>query len=1129
MIPASDELKKVLKTSHAIKINAGCLIEYNLNSMVNNITVTGPDYKTINSTQPFKKLFPLDSIVKPIRPELAGIKYYINGDISSQEWAQPTDVSYSKDYRVCVPGANTYYKYFITPIGQNSNISIDYPKTIFVNKIVVKFEISHSIPPSWTISATAPGGTSLPLLSGTSSDIKPFKTGGVKNYNAGSLTIYYTGTGWSKNESDLNTSARVSINKVGLSVNVSAGEYVGIIEVAPKYVIDVSNDVESFDILKESSSSSKDTLPVGYISANSLSMQLNRYNSQSIKSVSYVKNTTEFQDGIMYFYKLAEVKPHFKVYHANGAYGSSEKYDIINQGKFFMDSWSISEYGNVNLECLDGAKILQEIVSPDILCEGYSATAIIRRLLDSVGFTNYNINLHPDLNLEKSIIAPAYWWTDDSATVWETLQQICRDGQITAVFDESNVLQFYTRNFLYREDRSVDWKATYNNLEEGSSPNIITIIPNIVSMSKQDLPSANKVIVRWQSALTSNYFQDNSPIWKSPVSYLGALSLDESLLSSQAAGENSWVKLSPVVTDDNTNIQSLFSFSGYLLIQSEIIEYDAIEYEYYPLTATLPINPLNWVKVVIKDESDVFKYRALARAGAEDYTKPQTAFFKPTGRYRIKTRQAFSTPLGNHIATNNSKDILAQWTTIDKKWDGTGTSTTEKNSSIMYGGADAANTKRIESAASGFLQNNVLNDKNSVSAERSLFCITNDSILKTDYSLAYKQLTSMPTSIPTTGNNQHHTFGTTMFMDNNENNPIAGGGLGFFMSSDASSGYIIKIDTSAKSSAIKSKNELSILKIQGNTIKPLDDSQTEDVKLSGIYGGDAYRMDIRVKSTTLANTITVYVNGYMIEATDTKTVENSILSPTNIVAMISTTGTTKFDYVYGIKITPEQYNEKYTYNLYGGRFSSNSIKFLYGEKFFNQSSDVSPVNGQVEEFGIIAREIRKVDIKYSSRPAKPLWPSTGANQFASVIGSQTTPFSAEAYVLNNSGTYVPLDDGDNYSFYVGGKTISRSGVLEYVDDSSNEFTSEEPVIFSSQWLQNNSDVVNLAQWIKTQWAKKQMVSSLEMFGNPLISVGDVISINYIYHGLDGTQKFIVTNVDQSYLEGLSTSIVCRTL
>jgi hypothetical protein len=246
--------------------------------------------------------------------------------------------------------------------------------------------------------------------------------------------------------------------------------------------------------------------------------------------------------------------------------------------------------------------------------------------------------------------------------------------------------------------------------------------------------------------------------------------------------------------------------------------------------------------------------------------------------------------------------------------------------------------------------------------------------------------------------------------------------------------------------------------------------------------------------------------------------------------MISTTGTTKFDYVYGIKTTEAQYNAKYTYNLYSGKFSSNSLQFLYGEKVLNQSTDTEPIKGQVEEFGIIAREIRKVDIKYSSRPAYPLWPSTGANKFATVIGSRTTPFSAEAYVLNNSGTYIPLDDGDTYSFYVGGKTVTKSGVLEYVDDSSNEFTSEEPVIFSSQWLQNNTDVINLAKWIKTQWAKKQMVSSLEMFGNPLISVGDVISIKYDYHGLDGTtQKFIVTNVDHSYSEGLSTSIVCRTL
>ena len=1098
MISSSTALKNLLKTSNAIKINAGCNIEYNMNAMVNNITITGAQYQTINGAKPFQKLFPVDAIVKPIRPELAGIKYYINGDVSSGEWASPTNVSYPLDHRVYVPGANTYYKYFITPIGTDTDLVISYPKNIFVNKIVVKFEISHSLPPTWSIKGKAIGGSLQTLVSGTSSDIVPFITSSEKNYDAGRLTIYYTGSGWSKNENDLNTSSYVTMDQVALSVDVSSGQYVGIIEVSPKYVIDVSDNLVSFDIIKEGSSSSKDSLPVGYISANSLSMELNRYNNEEIKAASYIKSTTEFEDGIIYLYKTTEVKPYLKVYHDDGAYGISEKYDIINQGKFFMDSWSISEYGDINLEALDGAKILQEIVSPDLFCENYSVTAIIRRILDNIGFTNYNINTHPDETLETSIISPAFWWTDDTTTVWETLQEICRDTQMTAVFDENNVLQFYTRDFLYR-DRDVDWKITYDDLTEGA----LNILPNIVSLSKQDLPSANKVIIKWQSALTSNYIQGSTTLWKSPTSYLGALSLESDLLSTQAAGTDSWVTLLPIVTDDNTNIQSLFSFSGYLLIQSEIIEYDAIEYTYQPIGTT------DWVNVPIENESDVFKYRALAKAGSLDYTKPETAYFRPTGRYRIKARQAFSTPLEDHKV--GSKDIISSWTTVDKFWDD-GSTTASNNSAMKYGVPGALSDA-----------------KNKIESSRSLFCVTNNSTIKTDYSLAYKAFTDIPVS-----ETSYYSFGTTLFLENNPNDPIAGGGIGFFLSQNADYGYILKIDTSAKSAALPAKNEVSILKVYDNILKRLDDNQTETVKFSGVYGGDAYRIDIRVKVTPLANVITAYINGYMIEATDTKDLTSNPqklkVPVTNRVGMISTTGTTKFDYLYGMELTEKQYNEKYIYNLYSGRFSSNSIKFLYGEKILDQSGTVDPVKGKIEEFGPVAREIRKVDIKYDTRPAYPLWPSTGANNLAQVIGSKTTPFGAEAYVLNNSGSYVALDDGDTYSFYVGGKTVSKSGTLEYVDDSSNEFTSEEPVIFTSQWLQNNSDVISLAKWIKNQWSKRQRILNIDIFGNPIISVGDVISVKYDYHGLDGTtQKFIVTNVNQSYLEGLSTSIVCRTL
>ena len=52
---------------------------------------------------------------------------------------------------------------------------------------------------------------------------------------------------------------------------------------------------------------------------------------------------------------------------------------------------------------------------------------------------------------------------------------------------------------------------------------------------------------------------------------------------------------------------------------------------------------------------------------------------------------------------------------------------------------------------------------------------------------------------------------------------------------------------------------------------------------------------------------------------------------------------------------------------------------------------------------------------------------------------------------------------------------------------------------------------------------------MDVFGNPLLSVGDIITIKYTYQGFAGTEKMIITNVTNRYDSGLETSIVCRTL
>ncbi len=52
---------------------------------------------------------------------------------------------------------------------------------------------------------------------------------------------------------------------------------------------------------------------------------------------------------------------------------------------------------------------------------------------------------------------------------------------------------------------------------------------------------------------------------------------------------------------------------------------------------------------------------------------------------------------------------------------------------------------------------------------------------------------------------------------------------------------------------------------------------------------------------------------------------------------------------------------------------------------------------------------------------------------------------------------------------------------------------------------------------------------MEIFSNPLISVGDIITVNYPKNDLDGTQKFVVTRVSSSFREGLNTRISARSI
>ena len=665
MISASADLKTLLYNNTNIKISSGCYIEYNMNTMLdgvsasNNISDTSYTSQIINQVgqttwpssrpNPYKKLFPVDSIIKPFRPLNSGIKYFIlekpvaNGgptEIQKNTFSNYRAVSYPESQpRIYYPGESTYYKYWVTPQNTGVNITINYltnsTQYALTNKIVLKFESTHSLPSTYTIKIVKSNNTEETIANALTTPVN------------GLVELYYNGTSWSASvpSEPQSFSEPILIKSITITTpSAGVSRIIGVTEVSARWIKDISEDVVSFEISKESSSSSEELLPVGKITANSISLNLAKYNQNSLLYVSYNRSTA-LNSSLTYMVKNAKIIPFFKIYHEDGAITEgSDKYDKINQGSFYINDFNISNYGDVSLNALDSAKYLMEVICPDILCESYPVTAIIRRLLDSVGYTNYKFNLSP--GTDSSIPLINYFWTDGSKTVWEYLQELCRDIQMNAIVDENDILQFYSRNYMYIYKTTLNKDWNFYQEKEGD------ILPNIIDFSKKEMPSANQVKVRWSTPTTSEYLQSSDPLWQSSESFIIAGGLTEPL--NVSGNTNIAIDLSgPSVYN---KLISGFNFEGYFLVDSEIIEYDAMGYQYIPAeTTNTPVsdvingsvlnNGFNPINIWIESASDLSKYTALSKAPTGTTLQIN---IKPNGRYRIKTRGALGTTAAFH-------------------------------------------------------------------------------------------------------------------------------------------------------------------------------------------------------------------------------------------------------------------------------------------------------------------------------------------------------------------------------------------------------------------------------------------------------------------------------------------------
>lgn len=688
------DLENIFYKETTVRSGVGCTIEYNMNSLIDGITVVAT--KTSSSVDsldaqyiagidkwdktkqanPFKKLFPIDSIIKSFRPIYPGVKYFISSTVDTPvnsflpfrtlayTGEGKNSISTGAKPRVYYPGVTTSYKYWISPKGGSIDLTVKYKqdtaisgnKLALVNKIVLKFEKYHSIPANYKITLIKSDDSSVVIGPVTLSDNS---SGSIIAYLSGGSWLYVDGIAGIPDGTILDNP--ISIKSMRLEATKRADDkYIGVIEFSARWLKDISEDIENININKESSSSENDLLPVGVVTANFIELSIAKYNQSSLKISEYIRDSNSFDSDLIYLYKNAELVPYFKIYHTTGNLGSGDnKYYKVKQGVYYVDNFSIDQFGSSIVTALDSSKFLMETLCPDLLCESFPVTAIIRNLLDSVGYTNYNFNL---ATTETSIPQINYWWTKDTNTVWQAIQELCRDIQMNAFLDDDNILQFYSRDYIYNTSRSVDWSFYYD--KEGSD-----ILSNIIQFTKREIASANSVKILWQSPLSSIYTGTSTFLWQSPTAYLsaGALANPASRPNGPALIDSDEEFIIDIYnTDSNFQQKAFYNYNGYILIDSEIIEFDAIGYDLTPLDDTGKIN------VWVTSSTDVNKYRALAKPGYSDTNDLSTAYFQPNGRYRIKKtdgvisgRGALGTVKANHMSATEK---LNGWTGRVLSW-----------------------------------------------------------------------------------------------------------------------------------------------------------------------------------------------------------------------------------------------------------------------------------------------------------------------------------------------------------------------------------------------------------------------------------------------------------------------------
>lgn len=1082
----TDAVETHLRTTYNANVTPRLIADWNLNRYVTPTANNVPS----DDTEGFDvEAFPIESIIEPVRPTKGIIKARVNQAVVGDTYQNPHGAKFY------IGDVEDTYKYWTSPYTTNSSgifpshtdgdttvrPHVLYPKVMTTNKIVIKLENTWASPQAFDIRVSDTVGGTWSTIS-TSPPIA----------NDGTITLYYNGTSWTSTRPEVLVTTgvaaimiRVNSMTAGRLRDGSVMQYktasydlgntqlwgaltthsttganssFNLISIEAHFEADLTerfiSTSDDFEMADESQ-----LYPIGTITSNQGNITLSNedgiFNIENTSSPYYGIMEPNVEFNLEYIYTIDEIQ------------------HSVQGFKLLSGPWSAGD-GTVDITLEDSSNWLKTVKPRSMAYEAKSATEIIWRLLDSVGFVDYEID-ESDEVIEHVI---PYFWTTGDETVWEILDTIAQQTQTAIYFDSNNKLQVRTRNAAFKDAKAVDWNLLGQN--SGSS------LADIISLEPSDDYEANKIEVKYKTT-------------KWAVSRQGKPALEKVW---EPDGEATVVRSSPLIQSIDSSSTMLhlsqsevkiWPYKSKVNVEGEIIQYEGKRYLYY--TGTNGATP-NYVTV--KDADELAKYNKKT---------PSAYRFKNglTGGLSITERAVWNTEKFNHTVNANN------WTT---------------KLEVVNGGTGASS-----SGVGGFIFNR---DRSTVTIN------TPSNMVDANDTFWAKRGDSADTG--------YKMYGTKMkFLDDGANTTQRGG-FAFYVNGANENGYYVELSLSSTFGATErdSRSEVVIYSRNGSTYTNLAKGQAVAVGKDLFYEVDAY-----IKTSGAQDVISVWVNGLKVaEATTTAPTKQ----PEGGRVALYARGKSKIEYEYFYAVArnfQEPIDDFGFYDLkYGGvrggmweREVAYELKTRWKKiKKKKWTKETYRHNEYLfDEFGPYVHEVREFDVKFENGPVQYSYLFSTNDWYSTILEYTGNAFRAKFIVANTGRDHAILSGEDNLVYggasapvnqilTVLGRTLDIKDEESVKKENSSAIRSRGPIEseLSGDWIQSKGMASSVATWMARHWSSGVDECTVEIYGNPLIEIGDVVDIDYTVKNMSpSTHKYFVVKTSNGFDGGISTTLTLR--